>query len=159
VDCYAARLREKFRSALAAAALPAGAQSAHAQSEADQSDPVLSGAAVSDAEAAFRKAAIDALRNRPEFARRLSTAEGLPWGRVQSMLAQAAPPEDVVGNRFDWARHVVRPALLAILGPEGSGWRTETRPRPERPGASQVWIHLTETVEHLDPAARPEDQP
>jgi hypothetical protein len=115
--------------------------------------------AVADPEAAFRKAAIDALRDRPEFGLRLSTAEGLPWGTVQSMLAQAAPPEDVVGNRFEWARHLVRPALLAILGPEGSGWRTETRPRLDRPGASQVWIHRAETVEPFAPATAPEGQP
>jgi hypothetical protein len=49
------------------------------------------------------------------------------------MLAQAAPPEDVVGNRFDWARRVVLPALQAILGPEGSGWHTESRPHPTKP--------------------------
>jgi hypothetical protein len=173
VDCYAARLRERFRSALAAATAGAGISGAGRPRTALPSEP-LSGAippgaalpeagapdlAVADSEATFRRAAIDALRNRPEFARRLSTAEGVPWGTVQSMLAQAAPPEEVAGNRFEWARHVVRPALLAILGPEGSGWRTETRPRPERPGASQVWIRLTETVEPVDPATAPEDQP
>jgi hypothetical protein len=72
------------------------------------------------------------------------------------MLAQAAPSEEVVGNRFDWAYQVVRPALVAILGPEGSRWRTERRPRPDRPGASQVWIRLTETTERSNPGT-PED--
>jgi len=91
VDCYAARLREKFRSALTAATL----------TEATPPGAGLPDAPVSDAEAAFRMAVIDALRNRPEFARRLSTAEGMPWGRVQSMLAQAAPPEEVAVEHLD----------------------------------------------------------
>ncbi|HEX4830858.1 MAG TPA: DUF87 domain-containing protein [Trebonia sp.] len=154
VDCYAARLRGKFRAALAAATgTPAIGAAGAAHPAADDDAPP------SDAEAAYRRAAIDALRRRPDFARRLSGAGGLPWGRVQAWLAQVAPPEEVVGNRFDWARQVVRPALVAILGPEGSGWRTETRPRPDRPGSSQAWILLTDTIEHVDPAPRPEDQP
>jgi hypothetical protein len=144
VNCYAARLREKFRSALAAATPGAKLPGVD-----------VSGASVSDAEAAYRHAAIDALRDRAEFARGVSTPEGLPWGRIQWMLAQDAPPEEVVGNRFEWAYQVVRPALLAILGPEGSRWRTERRPRPDRPGSSQVWIRFTETVTRGDPGAPP----
>jgi hypothetical protein len=82
----------------------------------------------------------------------------LSWGKVQAWLAQAAPPEEVVGDRFQWARAVVRPALLDILGPEGSGWRTETRARPDNPGSSQAWIFLTETVEEIEYAPPPEEQ-
>jgi hypothetical protein len=112
-----------------------------------------------DAEAAYRKAAITALRNRPEFAQRLNSGHGVAWGTVQSWLRQAAPPAEVVGDRFDWAYQVVLPALLEILGPEGSGWRTEKRPHPERPGASQTWIVLTDTVEDVEHATPPEEQP
>ena len=139
VDCYAARLRGRFRGALAAAA------------------PDRAAAGV-DAEAAYRKAAVTALRNRPEFAQRLASG-GVAWGTVQAWLRQAAPPADVVGDRFDWAYQVVLPALREILGPEGSGWRTEKRPHPERPGASQTWILLTETVEDVEHATPPEEQP
>jgi Helicase HerA, central domain len=139
VDCYAARLRARFRGALAAAA--------------------ATPAAGVDAEAAYRKAAISALRNRPEFGQRLASGTGVTWGKVQAWLTQAAPPEEVVGDRFEWAYQVVRPALLEILGPEGSGWRTEKRPHPERPGASQTWILLTETVEDVEHATPPEEQP
>ena len=139
VDCYAARLRARFRGALAAAA--------------------ATPAAGVDAEAAYRKAAISALRNRPEFGQRLASGHGVTWGKVQAWLTQAAPPEEVVGDRFEWAYQVVRPALLEILGPEGSGWRTEKRPHPERPGASQTWILLTETVEDVEHATPPEEQP
>jgi hypothetical protein len=153
VDCYAARLREKFRSALAAATGRPG----HPVAVPSGKGPELSDAPASDAEALYRAAAIGALRNRPEFAQRLSTAEGLPWGTVQSMLAQAAPAEDVVGNRFEWARNVVRPALLAILGPEGSGWRAERRERPDRPGASQVWIRRTQPAGPAAPGTEPGD--
>jgi hypothetical protein len=67
------------------------------------------------------------------------------------------PPEEVVGNRFDWARPVVLPALIAILGPQGSRWRTESRPRPDRPGSFQTWIHLTEPAEPVNQPTQPED--
>jgi uncharacterized protein len=147
LDCYAARLREKFRSALATATL----------SKAALPEAGAANAAASDTEAAYRNAAIDALRNRPELTRRMSTAEGLPWGTVQSMLAQAAPPEEVVGNRFEWARNVVRPGLLAILGPEGTGWRTERRPHPNRPGASQVWICRAQPAGPAAPGTQPDE--
>jgi hypothetical protein len=53
---------------------------------------------------------------------------------------------------------VVRPALVDILGPEGSGWRTETRARPDKPGSSQTWIFLTDTAEEIEHAPPPEDQ-
>ena len=134
VDCYASRLRGQFR-----AALPA--------------DPGAAG----DAEGAYREAAIAALRKHPEFGQRLASGQGLPWGLVQRWLAQAAPPEEVVGDQFQWARNVVRPALLRILGPEGSGWRTATRPRADRPGSSQVWIFLTQTIEHVEHATPPDE--
>jgi uncharacterized protein len=187
VDCYASRLRATFRSALAAAGASTGAGSAGtgtgsaragsgsagpsaggdarlvARSGVDlvldelAADAAAAASGPTDVEAAYRAAAIDALRRRPEFTRSLSSAEGLAWGRVQAWLAQAAPPEEVVGSRFDWARPVVRSALTEILGPEGVGWRTESRPRPDRPGSSQTWIHRTETAELSDPAVSPEE--
>jgi hypothetical protein len=161
VDCYASRLRATFRSALAAAGASAGSAGQGtgrdtrpaARSGVDTvleelaADAAAAAPGPTDVEAAYRAAAIDALRRRPEFRRYLSSAEGLAWGRVQAWLAQAAPPEEVVGNRFEWARPVVLPALIAILGPQGSSWRTESRPRPDRPGSSQTWIHLTEAAE------------
>ncbi|MGH3252734.1 MAG: hypothetical protein ACRDOI_41860, partial [Trebonia sp.] len=170
VDCYASRLRATFRSALAAAGAGKGTGFAGgdarpvARPVMDRilddlaADAAAAAPGSTDVEAAYRAAAIDALRGRPEFTRYLSSAEGLAWGRVQAWLAQAAPPEEVVGNRFEWARPVVRPALIAILGPEGPGWRTESRPRPDRPGASQTWIHLTGTVGLPEPSPPPEDQ-
>jgi hypothetical protein len=178
VDCYASRLRATFRSALAAAGAgtAAGASAGAGAGTAGEgaagggarpvgvgqsgmeriledlaADAAAAAPGPTDVEAAYRAAAIDALRRRPEFARYLSSAEGLAWGRVQAWLAQAAPPEEVVGNPFDWARPVVLPALIAILGPQGTGWRTESRPRPDRPGSSQTWIHRTETSGPVDP--------
>jgi uncharacterized protein len=152
VECYAARLRGRFRTALAAA----GPEVAHL----GQADPAARADDESgvDAEQAYRRAAISALRKHAEFGRRLSSGQGLSWGKVQAWLAQAAPPDDVVGDRFQWARAVVLPALLEILGPEGSGWRTETRARHDKPGSSQTWIFLTETVEEIEHAPPPEDQ-
>jgi uncharacterized protein len=150
VACYAARLRGRFRGALAAAVPTASP---------DRGAADMDTAGGVDAEAAYRRAAIAALRQRPEFGRRLASGKGLAWGTVQAWLMQAAPPEEVVGDRFQWARQVVLPALLDILGPRDSGWRTETRPHPERPGASQTWIFLTETVEDVEHAPPPEEQP
>ncbi len=132
VACYAATLRAQFQ-----AAVPAGA--------------------ALDPEGAYRAAAVTALRKHPEFGQRLASGQGVPWGLVQRWLAAAAPPEAVVGDRFDWAYHVVRPTLIEILGPEGSGWRTERRPRPDRPGASQTWIFITDTVESVEHATPPEE--
>lgn len=184
VDCYASRLRATFRSALAAAgagapgadsgfagarvgiASGAGAGGGAARPAWPGMDRILDDLAAdaaaaapgpTDVESAYRAAAIDALRRRPEFARHLASAEGVAWGRVQAWLAQAAPPEEVVGNRFEWARPVVLPALIALLGPQGVGWRTESRPHPNRPGASQVWIHRTEKAEPVNPPLPPED--
>jgi hypothetical protein len=171
VECYASRLRATFRSALAAARAITGSAGRSAGRDARPvarsgvdlvleelaADAAAAAPGPTDVEAAYRAAAVEALRKRPEFTRYLSSAEGLAWGRVQAWLAQAAPPEEVVGNRFDWARPVVLPALIAILGPQGAGWRTESRPRPDRPGSSQTWIHLTETAESFDHATPPEN--
>ena len=162
VACYAARLRGRFRSALAAATPAVGPERAATGADTTGGADTAAGADTAggvDAEAAYRRAAISALRQRPDFGQRLATGHGVPWGTVRFWLSQAAPPEEVVGDRFEWARQVVLPALLDILGPEGSGWRTEKRPHPERPGASQTWILLTETVEDVEHAPPPEEQP
>ena len=132
VACYAATLRARFQ-----AAVPQGAGR--------------------DVEGAYRNAAVRALRKHPEFGQRLASGQGVPWGLVQRWLATAAPPEEVVGDQFEWARRVVRPALIEILGPEGSGWRTERRSRTDRPGSSQVWIFITDTVEFVEHATPPEE--
>ena len=89
----------------AARAVPCGALAAAAPAAAAPAASV-------DAEAAYRKAAISALRNRPEFGQRLASGHGVASGKVQASLTQAAPPEEVVGDRFEWAYQVVRPALL-----------------------------------------------
>jgi hypothetical protein len=37
-------------------------------------------------------------------------------------------------------------------------WRAETRTRPDRPGASQTWLFLTDTVEEVEHGTPPEEQ-
>ena len=173
VDCYASRLRATFRSALAAATASrtgmdviredlGGSVVAAFTGDLRPADTVPAAVIVpraatvpADAEAAYRARAITALRDRPDLDRRVR--EGVPWGTVQAWLSNAAPPEDVVGDRFEWAKQVVLPALEAIYGPRGGRWHTEKRPHPDRPGASQVWIYLTDTIEDLDPATPPPD--
>jgi hypothetical protein len=151
LDVYAAQLRGSFQEALAQAG-------GHPGSGVDSESGVGTGSGV-DAESAYRKSAISALRTREDFWQRLHTGQGVPWGMVQAILKQAAPSDEIVGDRFQRAKNVVRPALLELLGPEGSGWRTEKRPRPDRPGASQVWIFLTDTVETVEHATPPDEQP
>jgi hypothetical protein len=52
-------------------------------------------------------------------------------------------------------------AVLGAGGPGSAaaedGWRTESRPRPDRPGSSQTWIHFTDTAKPFDQAPPPED--
>ncbi len=157
---YAARLRARFREALEQAAKasdapgPGDGKTGRGDGKTGPGDeyPV-------DAEMVYRQAAVRRLNQRAEFWERLKGREGIPWGKVQSWIAQDAP-KDVVGDEFQWARSVVKQALVELLhGPEGSGWRTEARPRPGRPGASQTWIFLTGATEDSGNVAPPGDQP
>jgi hypothetical protein len=133
---YAARLRTRFREALELAAR-------------DSDPPDLGGGPAGpggeypiDAEKVYRDAAVRRRRQRAEFREPLRSGEGIRWGTVQNLIARDAP--EVVGDKFQWARSVVKQVLVELLhGPEGSGWRTEARPHPGRPGASQIWIFLT----------------
>jgi hypothetical protein len=158
---YAARLRTRFWEALERAAGTghgAGAGPAAAASAGETGETDIVAERPVDAEKVYRAAAIQRLRERDEFFELLRSGEGVKWGTVQRWLSEGAP-KDVVGDPFRWARDVVKPALLALLGPEGWGWRTETRPHPGRPGASQTWIYLTDTVETVDAAAPADDEP
>jgi uncharacterized protein len=156
-DMYAARLRTRFRAALeyaAQVAAPVSEPPAGPQDAADNAgEPPV------DAEKVYRDAAVRRLRQRSEFWERLRSGDGVKWGTVQRWIAQDAP-EDVVGDAFQWARHVVKPALVQLLrGPEGSFWRTEARPHPDRPGASQIWILLTDMYEEAGEAEDTDGDP
>jgi hypothetical protein len=164
-DIYAARLRTRFREALeraagtghrAGAGPGAGPTAAASAGETDETG--IAAERPVDAEKVYRAAAIHRLRERDEFFELLRSGQGVKWGTVQRWLSEGAP-KDVVGDPFRWARDVVKPALLGLLGPEGWGWRTETRPHPGRPGGSQTWIYLTDTVETVDAAAPTDDEP
>jgi len=71
VDCYAARLRERFRTALAAAVPAPSSGTAH-DLRIDPGTGVDAEPRV-DAEQAYRRAAISALRKRAEFGQLLSS--------------------------------------------------------------------------------------
>ena len=68
--------------------------------------------------------------------------------------------EPLVGHGVFWSVGAGggAPGATRHLGPEGSGWRTETRTHPDKPGSSQTWVFLTETVEEIEHAAPPEEQ-
>jgi uncharacterized protein len=86
VECYAARLRDRFRTALAAAGSDVAPFTRADPAASVDAEPRV------DAEQVYRRAAISALRERAEFSQRMSSGQGLSWGKVQAWLAPAAPP-------------------------------------------------------------------
>jgi uncharacterized protein len=58
------------------------------------------------------------------------------------------------GNPVLPSRNGPAPVGTIIFDPDGE--RTESRPRPDRPGSSQTWIHLTEAAESSGQATPPE---
>lgn len=75
----------------------------------------------------------------------------------EDQLARLRAALDAGPAVYGWEQDQ-RWTLARVLGPEGSGWRTERRPRPDRAGASQTWIFITGTVEAVERATAPEEQ-
>jgi len=134
---YAARLRASFASELERAV------QSTLTGLGPPDSPGTPAAGKTDAERAYRSAAIEGLRLQSSFWQKVHSAEGIKWGTVQRLLANHAPrvlPEE---DRFDWARNVVREALDTLLGSEGIGYTVEkradgrmwitTRPGPDDP--------------------------
>jgi hypothetical protein len=140
-DIYAARLRSAFTGALEKAthAVSAGTPTPAP----DTKQPV-------DAEQTYRRAAIQSLGNSDEFRESMST-DGMWWWRVAQLIEEFAPPEDVVGNQWEWARGLVKTALVELLGAQDVAWASEPRQRGE--GRTNAW------VKPLTPARRPQPPP
>jgi hypothetical protein len=142
LDCYAAGLGSQLAEALAAAADAAGG------------NPVIV-AGITDASETFKVSAIQQLAKDQEFQQRVRSSNGMAWGHVLSRLAEFLP--DTLGQspeqKKDWVynQHLVKRALTDILGPEGQGWRTESRPSAQ--GRPAKWILATAQAKTTLPEA------
>lgn len=139
IDNYAAGLRRHLQDALAAAAQAAGGAA-------------TVGGTV-DVSETNKNAAINTLREDQGFQAGLRSPKGIPWGRVQELLAQALP--DTLGaldDRKQWVyeQQLVPAALDATLGRHG--WTTESRPRRDDPARFVKWVLVFETEEPTDPS-------
>ena len=124
LDNYASQLLGRFESALRQAAEDAGGT-------ASVGDRV-------DVSHTLKAAAIARLRAVPDFEIKMRSERGMPWGEVQSLLAEAAP--DTVPDKRQWAYNLVSEALSAIFGAQDRGWTTERRPRANDPSTTTAWV-------------------
>jgi hypothetical protein len=133
IDCYAAQLRGSFRRALEEAVAAVGA--------------VPAGGDAVDATETITRAAVEQLRNDPDFQARIRTPEGVRFAEVQTLLADALP-SGFATNARQWVfdQNLVWKALDEILGQDG---HTKAR-RPKVGDATQsvTWLLAT-------PQARP----
>lgn len=147
LDCYAGRLRRQLTGALDAAVETAGG------------NPVTVGG-TPDASETFKFAAIVQLAKDQDFQEKVRSQAGIKWGQVLARLVGFLP--DTLGQspeqRKDWAvsQNLVKQALIEILGPEGHGWRTESRPPAQgsrAAGRPATWIMATPQAKTALPEA------
>lgn len=146
IDNYASQLRTRFTGAAAAAM--------HRPAVADEEavdDLGLPDEAV-DIEAAYRTEAINGLRGDAGFQERMANG-GAWWSTVQQILLKYAPPENIVGKRWDWAYQVMPQALDEIFG--RGGWRTEPR---DKDGFPKKWI-MTISRSPASPEPQDDEEP
>jgi uncharacterized protein len=127
-DIYAAELRAKYANALREAIETTTTDQDGLVDSASNANSANLGASASDAEQAYRLAAIERLRDERSFWDRVRSEQGIRWGTVQSILASYAPEflaDDA--ERFDWARNVVKEALDTLLGVKDIDYTTEKR--------------------------------
>jgi Helicase HerA, central domain len=132
LDNYAAKLRQRFSSAISAAiqqTSPYGRPNIDIDEADGPAEPV-------DADATYRSAAIARLRADHGFRHEI-TSSGIWWWKVARRLGDYGPGDDIIGKGegFDWGKNVVEQALNEIFGRDG--WRKEQR---EYKGKSLVWV-------------------
>jgi hypothetical protein len=132
LDNYAAKLRQRFSSAISAAIQQT---SPHGRPHIDVDEADVPAEPV-DADATYRSAAIARLRADHGFRREI-TSSGMWWWKVARRLGDYGPGDDIIGEGegFNWGMNVVEQALNEILGRDG--WRKEQR---EYKGNSRVWV-------------------
>lgn len=92
---------------------------------------VADGAGAADG-ASLTDIAADAIRRNPPTMQRLQ-GNGVPWGHLREDVIKRALPE-ILDNRDEEARELVRKAMVAAFGREGEGWHIF-----QNPGA---WVRL-----------------
>lgn len=133
LDNYAAKLRQRFSSAVSAAiqqTLP-GTDVAADPAEADvPSEPL-------DADAAYRAAAIARLRADHNFQREI-TSKGMWWWRLAQQLCHYGPGDDILGEEegFNWGLSVAEQAMNEMFGRD----RFKKEQREYKGGRSLVWV-------------------
>jgi hypothetical protein len=138
LDNYAAKLRQRFSSAISVA-IQQTSPGSGPHIDVDEADlppePV-------DADAAYRSAAIARLRADRNFRHEI-TSSGMWWWRVARWLGNYGPGEEIVGagEGFNWGRSVVEQALNEIFG--RNGWQKEHR---EYKGKSLVWVTVANSA-------------
>lgn len=140
---YAARLRGRFQGAFEKAEQQVRGKAPidpPATASPHQERPPV------DVQQTYRRAAISGLERSDEFWDGMR-GEGMWWWRIAQIIRDSAPPEDVVGDQWTWARGVVKSALVELLGEQDVAWRSESRQRGNRVNAF---------VKPLKPVRRPE---
>jgi hypothetical protein len=132
LDNYAAKLRQRFSSAISAAIQQTSAfGGSHVNfDEGDvPAEPV-------DADATYRSAAIARLRADSSFRHEI-TSSGMWWWKVAQRLGNYGPGDEIIGEGegFKWGMSVVEQALDEIF--RRDGWIKEYR---EYKGNSRVWV-------------------
>jgi uncharacterized protein DUF87 len=134
LDIYAARLRNRFSSAVATAIQqtsrnPTAGPDAGPSDADDHVGPV-------DADAAYRAAAIERLRHDRDFQRDIAD-HGMWLWKVAQRLERYGPGDSIIGagQGFGWALSLIDQALNEILGPDR--WIREQR---DYNGSMRVWI-------------------
>ena len=150
LDNYAAKLRQRFSSAVSAAIQQTSPDSGpHIDvDEADvPAEPV-------DADATYRSAAIARLRADRGFRHEI-TSSGMWWWKVAQRLGDYGPGDEIIGEGegFNWGMSVVEQALNEIFG--RGGWEKEYR---EYKGNSRVWVTAV-SVEPVSREATGDDEP
>jgi uncharacterized protein len=147
---YAAKLRQRFSSAVSAAIQQTSPDSG-SHVDADEADvpaePV-------DADATYRSAAIARLRADRGFRHEI-TSSGMWWWKVARRLGDYGPGDEIIGEGegFKWGMSVVEQALNEILGRER--WEKEQR---DYKGNSRVWVTAV-TVEAANRETPGDDEP
>ncbi|MFC7329476.1 ATP-binding protein [Marinactinospora rubrisoli] len=145
-DVSASRLRRALDAELTASITKAGG-------------PVVTDGTSVDAVQTHVQAAIQGLRKREEFHRKLHSTSGIPWAQVEKLLSEEIPAS-LSPDPVRWIRThgVVKRALNEILGSQNQAWSTEKRPSVHT-GRHPTWIMPLGDVPPPDDRPRPHRRP
>jgi uncharacterized protein len=132
-------LRDRFADALASASKPSKSLTEKLPDSDESDEPLQEDERVDDRQdalAAYKEAAIDALRADENLLDRLKR-HGVPWMAVQTKLEGALP--DVIADRSNVAYYLLPEAMTAIFGEQNKGWMTERKEKKSGQGFT-TWL-------------------